>query len=564
MKKSREATEGKPPLELVEEAFTVVRTAPAGVLASYFAGTLPFLLGLLYFCGDMSRSAFAEERLATASFAMMGLFFWMKTWHAIFARQLRCAIAGEPRLGISAGKVLAVCILQGCVQSTGLFLLPVALVILLPFGWLYAFYQNATALAFKEPLFLKDLAKQSWKQACVWPLQNHYILFLVKGFGLFVCLNVISAFLAIPFLLKTIFGVETRFMQMMGDPNTFVSVFFNTTFLTVIVCVTYLCVDPVLKALYVLRCCYGESLLTGEDLKVELRQLAEEGGAGAPAYRKAGGFAAAAALVFVLLALVPNASAQRSDAVERVASAVSVNPAELDRSIDEVMKGREYVWRLPREKAAKSKEKGIIAAFIEGVIESIFDGVKNVLRWIGKALEWLFKNRFNMGGGSGSGFSMVKFLLYLLAGALVLLIGWLIVQLWKRHRSQPQEILAQALPAVPDVADENVSEDQLPEDGWVKLARELFERGEFRLALRAYYLATLAHLAHRKLLTLAKFKSNRDYETELGRRGHAMPELYQTFRENVSVFDRIWYGLHEVNRDLVQHFAGNVQKINAT
>ena len=109
-----------------------------------------------------------------------------------------------------------------------------------------------------------------------------------------------------------------------------------------------------------------------------------------------------------------------------------------------------------------------------------------------------------------------------------------------------------------------MSADQLPEDGWLKLARELFERGEFRLALRAYYLATLAHLAHRKLLTLAKFKSNRDYETELGRRGHAMPELYQTFRENVSVFDRIWYGLHEVNRDLVQHFAGNVQKINAT
>jgi len=29
------------------------------------------------------------------------------------------------------------------------------------------------------------------------------------------------------------------------------------------------------------------------------------------------------------------------------------------------------------------------------------------------------------------------------------------------------------------------------------------------------------------------------------------------------MFERIWYGVHEVNRELVQHFAANVDKIKA-
>ena len=95
----------------------------------------------------------------------------------------------------------------------------------------------------------------------------------------------------------------------------------------------------------------------------------------------------------------------------------------------------------------------------------------------------------------------------------------------------------------------------------MKLARELLERGELRLAMRAFYLASLAHLAGRNLISLAKFKSNRDYERELRRRGHSFPDLLSVFGETVSVFDRIWYGLHEVNGELVQQFAANVERI---
>jgi hypothetical protein len=58
------------------------------------------------------------------------------------------------------------------------------------------------------------------------------------------------------------------------------------------------------------------------------------------------------------------------------------------------------------------------------------------------------------------------------------------------------------------VADENVRADQLPEDGWTKLARELLERGEFRLAMRAFYLASLARISPHAKFNSASHVSN--------------------------------------------------------
>ena len=109
---------------------------------------------------------------------------------------------------------------------------------------------------------------------------------------------------------------------------------------------------------------------------------------------------------------------------------------------------------------------------------------------------------------------------------------------------------------MPDIQDENVGADQLPGDGWMKLARELLERGELRLALRAFYLASLAHLAARNLISIARFKSNREYERELRRRGHSFPDLLAVFGDNLASFERIWYGLHEANRELVEPVRG--------
>jgi hypothetical protein len=98
-------------------------------------------------------------------------------------------------------------------------------------------------------------------------------------------------------------------------------------------------------------------------------------------------------------------------------------------------------------------------------------------------------------------------------------------------------------------------------DGWLAMARDLVKKGDFRLALRAFYLASLACLARRKYLNLAKFKTTLDYDKELNRRAHSLSEVLLIFSENGRVFDRGWYGDHEVTQDIVEDFANKHEKI---
>src|SRR5689334_19884940 len=93
---SRSRHPAKPAVELIEEAIHLIRGAPLSTVATYYLGTLPFVLGLLYFWTDMSRSPFAAKHLAEAAFGMAGLFIWMKFWQGVFACNLRARLTGDP------------------------------------------------------------------------------------------------------------------------------------------------------------------------------------------------------------------------------------------------------------------------------------------------------------------------------------------------------------------------------------------------------------------------------------------------------------------------------------
>jgi hypothetical protein len=237
----------------------------------------------------------------------------------------------------------------------------------------------------------------------------------------------------------------------------------------------------------------------------------------------------------------------------------------LDRAIDEVLSQRKYTWRLPREKIVKTDtEKGAIARFWEQVANTLKAWARAVQDWIEKFLRWLFRREHSPTSRSLFGLNWItslQGLLFLLIAVVVSALAIFLYRVWRSRQRKALMAASEPMVLLPDVADEHTGADQLPEDGWIKLGRELLERGELRLAIRAFYLASLAHLAERRLITLARFKSNRDYENELRRRGHALPGLLPAFGENVSVFDRIWYGLHEANQELVHQFAANVERI---
>lgn len=238
-----------------------------------------------------------------------------------------------------------------------------------------------------------------------------------------------------------------------------------------------------------------------------------------------------------------------------------VAPSELNREIDRVLERREYAWRLPRHETATEK-----TGWLGGWFESIRKWFRGVWRWlddmIQRLIDWLLRrpNEPHEPAGGGAG-AIAKDLLYVLVAVAVVFVAWLA---WRQRRRRKGTVVsATAVETVPDLHSEDVSADQLPEDRWLALARELLEKGELRLSLRASYLASLAHLGQRELLAIARHKSNLDYRRELNRRASQRREMLGAFEENVLSFERAWYGRAAVTPEVVNRFTTNLEVIRA-
>ena len=558
--KSRRQFQTKGALEWIEEATHLLRTSPLGVLAAYYIGALPFVLGLLFFWADMSRSPFAKQHVVEAALGVALLFLWMKTWQAIFCLRLRAIVSGEPIEPLNFRHCLRVFVAQATIQPLGLLLIPLALAIMLPFAWVFGFYQNATAIAEPHSVEGQSLFKRAVRSTKFWPGGYHVILLVLGVFAGVVFLNWAVVCVALPGLLKTLLGIETTFSR---SPFAML----NTTFFATMAGLTYLCVDPVVKALHVLRCFRGEAQTTGEDLKSELRHVVNAGQQFAVVgvfalVCFAGGFARAA-----------EPASTPSPNATPVAQPAPLPSQQLDRSIEEVINQQKYTWRMPREKVAKKEtaEQGYLAKFFKNAGEMMRKWAQATADWLDKIFSKKSQRErpestpSSSPGSLGSGLAAgSRLLLYAILVLAVVALLYLAYRFWRNRHHGPEIVEAEPILPVPDLTDENIGADQLPEDEWTRLARELLARGEFRLAMRAYYLSSLAYLAQRHLITLAKFKSNRDYERELARRGHALADLFALFTENVSAFDRVWYGSHAVDGEAVGRFASNVEKIRTS
>jgi uncharacterized protein DUF4129 len=200
------------------------------------------------------------------------------------------------------------------------------------------------------------------------------------------------------------------------------------------------------------------------------------------------------------------------------------------------------------------------------VTERLIDGLKSIFHAIGRAIgsffEWLRK-LFEIAGPPGTGAlpkSALHWSLYVLIALVLFLAGWIAWRRWfQRARPKPA---APALEAVRLDA-EDLAADRLPEDGWLELAARSIEEGNFRFALRAYYLANLAWLGRHEFLTIHAGKTNREYELELRRRARGFVEARQQFAANITAFERAWYGQHAVSADDAAEFRARTQGIKS-
>ena len=177
-----------------------------------------------------------------------------------------------------------------------------------------------------------------------------------------------SSPVSLPQMLKTFFGIETAFTRDLWA-------MLNTTTFAATLAATYLCFDPIRKAVFVLRCFHGASLQSGEDLRVELKALRQS--------------ARAATVVALLLLGTVARRPARAGARRSSASAAGRIRASSNDSLDRVLQRREYAWRLPREAAQVDEQKGWLATFIEGLWKKIVRTAKQVTKWIKKVWDWL-------------------------------------------------------------------------------------------------------------------------------------------------------------------------------
>jgi hypothetical protein len=524
---------------LLEEAVHLLRKAPLFLLSGYYIGTLPFILGLFYFWADMSRSADAQSYHAVASLGIALLYIWMKCWHVVFAARVKMNISGQPLPQWSFQRILSLAATQTLIHATAFFILPLAALIAIPFGWCYAFYQNVTAEAITELSDLKALCKKAWFQARLWPRQNHILLLIFFVFGIIVFLNIASAIYILPHLLKKFLGIESMF-TLSG------SHVINTTFWVVTIGISYLCMNPLVKTVYVLRCFYGAALRSGDDLKTELKGLMP-GRTGL--------------VIGLLLAVLFVAHPVPSLATETAFT----SPEALDRSIDEVMAQREFTWRMPREITAENEKapKGPIASVVAWIIDKLGKGLKAVINWIDKLINWLIDllptADHRIASPDENWIASVRVAVIVLLIGLLCALVYILWRSWMHRQTAQAEIAASAVESTPDLEDESTTADDLPVNRWLELARELTEKGSLRQAIRAFYLAILADLAAHELITIEKFKSNREYEIELRRRAHQKEGLLKAFSKSRDVFERVWYGMYKISRLDLDHYAA-IQK----
>lgn len=536
--KSRE--KGMGAIELLEQATALLRQAPLDTLASYYLGTLPFMLVLLWFWADMSRSADADQRLAGGALALSILFIWMKVWQSRFSGRLLMQLGGAAGLPSLAGSIMV----QGGLQPWGFIILPLAGLITLPFGWCYAFFQNITVLGGPD---WRIVQRKSRHLALLWPGQNHLLLALLSLIFLVLFANIAVGVYFLPHLLKTLFGIETIFTR----SN---QMLLNSTFWAAIAVITQLCLDPLVKACYVLRCHYGESLASGADLRAQIQTVSGR----------------ATQLVLLLsfsLLTCGTVPTHAAPPVVEPQHQLQQRAARLDRAVEQVIKEPRFAWRLPREQ--HHLEKRELPGFMQSILTWIQDTANTVGGWIGDALKWLFEKlpkpsfsgpKHNWGGS----FSDVALLLMYLLLALLLCTGAIFA--WRRlRRTAPPEaeLPMHTLQMTPDLHDESVIASELTEERWLALAKELLGKGELRLGLRALYLATLAALADAKLVTIARCKTNHDYERELLRFSHAMPKVSEAFALNLRIFEAAWYGMHLPDDETVRSYLDNHRRITS-
>jgi hypothetical protein len=164
-------------------------------------------------------------------------------------------------------------------------------------------------------------------------------------------------------------------------------------------------------------------------------------------------------------------------------------------------------------------------------------------KWLQKIGDWIAslfpKDGPNIGSeGMGAAASVLR---VVLIAAVVLLVGFGLYKLLpflmpsrKRRRKKEREERV--------VLGEIVGAEETPQSLFDE-AEQIALSGDLRGAIRKGYIALLCELGDRRLIGLARHRTNRDYLRDVSR----SQDLYTEMRELTGIFERHWYGAEPGN-----------------
>ena len=152
---------------------------PLRVIAIYYLGTVPFVLGFLHFWADMTRSGYAARRCFPAAIGLTLLFLWMKSWQSAFlaqARQILLRVPSPPWNSQRVGRLIS----QQSLQGFGILAIPVSMLLGFPFYAVHNFYQNLTVEGSGELASRKEVVRRAWRKATPHAYQSHVFIWLLS------------------------------------------------------------------------------------------------------------------------------------------------------------------------------------------------------------------------------------------------------------------------------------------------------------------------------------------------------------------------------------------------